>query len=94
MVEKEITATEAVRDFSALLNRIKFVGDHYIIKRGGKPVAYMGPLRGGTASLPLEKLKMVLEALPKLDNEIEAFASDLEDSWTRQPSLPEEALWA
>ena len=92
-MEKEITATEAVRDFSAILNRIKFGGDHYIIKRGGKPVAYMGPLRGVTVTLPLEDLKLVLEGLPKLDNEIEAFASDLEGLWKHQPSLPEEALW-
>ena len=92
-MEKEITATEAVRDFSALLNRIKFGGDHYIIKRGGKPVAYMGPLRGVVVSVPLEELKLVLEGLPKLGNEIESFASDLEGLWKRQPSLPEEAPW-
>jgi antitoxin (DNA-binding transcriptional repressor) of toxin-antitoxin stability system len=92
-MEKEITATEAVRDFSNLLNRIKFGGDHYIIKRGGKPVAYMGPLREGIMVRPLEELELILNELPELDDELETFAADLENLWRQQPSLPEEALW-
>jgi len=36
-MEKEVTATEAVRDFSGLLNTVKFNGASYIIKRGGNP---------------------------------------------------------
>ena len=92
-MEKEITATEAVREFSDLLNRIKFGGDHYIIKRGGKPVAYMGPLREANIARPLEELKSILRGLPRLDDDLEAFAADLEGFWKHQPSLPEEGLW-
>ena len=92
-MEKEITATEAVRDFSDLLNRIKYSGDHYIIKRGGKPVAYMGPLREVNIVRPLEDLKSILKELPRLDDELEAFAADLESLWKHQPYLPEETLW-
>ena len=92
-MEKEITATEAVRDFSDLLNRIKFGGDHYIIKRGGKAVAYMGPLREVNIVRPLEELELIFKELPKLDDELETFAADLEDLWRQQPSLPEEAVW-
>ena len=92
-MEKEITATEAVRDFSDLLNRINFGGDHYIIKRGGKPVAYMGPLREANIVRPLEELKSILEELPRLDDDLEPFAADLESFWRHQPSLPEEDLW-
>ena len=92
-MEKEITATEAVRDFSDLLNRINFGGDHYIIKRGGKPVAYMGPLREANIVRPLEELKSILEELPRLDDDLEPFAADLESFWRHQPFLPEEDLW-
>jgi antitoxin (DNA-binding transcriptional repressor) of toxin-antitoxin stability system len=92
-MEKEITATDAVRDFSDLLNRIKFGGDHYIIKRGGKAVAYMGPLREANIPRPLEELKALLKELPNLDDDLEAFAADLESLWKHQPSLPEEGLW-
>ena len=37
-MEKRISATRAVRDFSQVLNTIKFKGVHYIIERGGKPI--------------------------------------------------------
>jgi len=40
-MEKRISATRAVRDFSEVLNTIKFKGVHYIIERGGKPIASM-----------------------------------------------------
>jgi antitoxin (DNA-binding transcriptional repressor) of toxin-antitoxin stability system len=36
---KTITATEAVRKFSEILNSIKYAGADYTIMRGGKPVA-------------------------------------------------------
>ena len=43
-MEKRISATRAVRDFSEVLNTIKFKNIHYIIERGGKPVASMNPI--------------------------------------------------
>ena len=43
-MEKRITATHAVRDFSHILNTIKFNKVRYIIERGGKPVASMHPI--------------------------------------------------
>jgi hypothetical protein len=33
---KTITATEAVRKFSEILNSIKYKGDHYTVVRGGQ----------------------------------------------------------
>ena len=38
-MENRITATQAVREFSELLNKIRFRGEHYIIVRNGRPVA-------------------------------------------------------
>lgn len=47
-MDKSVTATEAVRDFSGLLNMIRFKGESYIIRRAGKPVACIGPVREPT----------------------------------------------
>ena len=70
-MEKRISATQAVRDFSEVLNTIKFKGLHYIIERGGKPVASMRPI--GEEKM-IEGLSRVVEA-------------DFYSSCTRKPSV-------
>jgi len=92
-MEKRITATQAVRDFSELLNTIKFKGVHYIIERGGKPVASMKPIDDSKDSATLGDLKILLRKLPRLDEECEAFASDLEDIRKNQPLMAMEDVW-
>ena len=92
-MEKVITATEAVKDFSALLNSIKFRGDRYIIQRSGKPVASMLPFKEATKSRPLKELKLILDELPRLKEDTEGFAADLEALRKHQPSLPEGSPW-
>lgn len=92
-MEKRITATQAVREFSELLNKIKFKGDHYIIERSGKPVARMEPIKEANTTKTLKELKSLLKELPRLDDELDAFAADLEDIWKNQPPLPEEGTW-
>ncbi|MFH1125461.1 MAG: hypothetical protein V1758_17530, partial [Pseudomonadota bacterium] len=88
-MEKTVTATEATRDFSELLNRIKFSGESFIIKRGGKPVASIGPVREKKAVRPLKELKEILNALPRMGDDLEAFEKDLVAIQEAQPSLPE-----
>jgi antitoxin (DNA-binding transcriptional repressor) of toxin-antitoxin stability system len=92
-MEKTISATEAVRDFSTLLNHIKFRGDRYIIKRSGKPVACMGSVEEAKTLKPLEELKYILEQLPRLENDLENFAEDLVRTAVEQPLPPEESPW-
>ena len=92
-MEKVITATEAVKDFSALLNSIKFRGDHYIIHRSGKPVASMLPFKEATKSRSLKELKLILDDLPRLNEDIDDFAAVLEELRKHQPSLPEGFSW-
>jgi len=92
-MEKRITATQAVRDFSELLNKIKFKGDRYIIERSGKPVARMEPVREAKKAKTLKELKSLLKELPRLDEELDAFAADLEGIRKDQPPLPEEGMW-
>jgi antitoxin (DNA-binding transcriptional repressor) of toxin-antitoxin stability system len=92
-MEKVITATEAVKDFSALLNSIKFRGDHYIIQRSGKPVACMLPFEEATKFRSLKELKLILDELPRLNEDIEDFAAALEALRKHQPSPPEGSSW-
>jgi hypothetical protein len=92
-MEKRISATRAVRDFSDVLNTIKFKGAHYIIERGGKPVASMKPFDDQTGFMTLGELKALLKKLPRLEEELDAFAEDLEDAWNDQPLMARGDLW-
>jgi antitoxin (DNA-binding transcriptional repressor) of toxin-antitoxin stability system len=92
-MEKRISATRAVRDFSEVLNTIKFKGVHYIIERGGKPVATMKPIDEKTDFKTLGELKALLKKLPRLDEELESFSSDLEDISKNQPVMAMGDLW-
>jgi len=76
-MEKRISATRAVRDFSEVLNTIKFKGVHYIIERGGKPIASMKSIDEKVVPMTLGELKNLLKKLPKLEKELDAFASDI-----------------
>jgi antitoxin (DNA-binding transcriptional repressor) of toxin-antitoxin stability system len=92
-MEKRISATRAVRDFSEVLNTIKFKGVHYVIERGGKPVATMKPIDEKTDFKTLGELKALLKKLPRLDEELDSFASDLEDISKDQPLMAMGDLW-
>ncbi len=93
-MEKRISATQAVRDFSEVLNTIKFKGVHYIIERGGKPIASMKSIDQKPDPMTLDDLKTVLNKLPRLEEELDAFASDLEAISRNQPLMPAGDIWA
>ncbi|MCK4605094.1 MAG: hypothetical protein KAU41_10475 [Deltaproteobacteria bacterium] len=92
-MEKRISATRAVRDFSGVLNTIKFKGVHYIIERGGKPVASMTPIDEEKDFKTLGELKAMLKKLPRLNEELDDFATDLEDIRKDQPVMTMGDLW-
>lgn len=92
-MEKRISATRAVRDFSEVLNTIKFKGVQYIIERGGKPIASMKSIDEKVDQMTLGELKHLLKKLPKLENELDAFASDITEISDNQPPMPTVALW-
>ena len=92
-MEKRISATRAVRDFSEVLNTIKFKGVHYIIERGGKPIASMKSIDEKLDSMTLGDLKTLLRKLPRLEEELDAFASDLEEISGNQPLMSTGDLW-
>ena len=92
-MEKRISATRAVRDFSEVLNTIKFKGVHYIFERGGKPIASMKSIDEKIDPMTLDNLKALLKKLPKLEEELDAFASDLEEISRNQPLMSTGDLW-
>jgi len=72
-----VSVTELLRNFSDILGRVRFRGERFIILRGGKPIAELGP----TVEAPIVRLRDlpgILSSLPPLDpEEIEQFAADL-----------------
>ena len=92
-MEKRISATRAVRDFSEVLNTIKFKGVHYIIERGGKPIASMKSIDEKMDPMTLGELKPLLNKLPRLEEELDAFASDIEEISKSQPLMSVGDLW-
>jgi antitoxin (DNA-binding transcriptional repressor) of toxin-antitoxin stability system len=93
-MDKIVTATEAVRDFSTILNRVKFSGDNYIIKRNGKLMAIISPIEEKVPVRPLKELKAILKELPMLGDELASFSDDLNTIVNEQPGLPDGLNWA
>lgn len=88
-----ISATEAVRNFSEILNNIRYRGDRYTIIRGGKPAASIVPAEEAAQERPLAELRGILKALPRLDRDDTSFAADVLAAATVQPPLPESTEW-
>ena len=93
-MQKRISATRAVREFSEVLNTIKFKGVQYIIERGGKPIASMVSVDEKTDPMTLDNLMALIKKLPRLEEELDAFASDLEEISRYQPLMPAGDPWA
>lgn len=91
---KTLTATEAVRKFSEILNAIKYTGNDYTIVRGGKPIATIRAAETHVAELTLGDLAALVKTLPSLGEEAELFMKDLKDARELQPLMPENSKWA
>jgi antitoxin (DNA-binding transcriptional repressor) of toxin-antitoxin stability system len=91
---QNITVTEAVRNFSELLNNIRYRGEEYTIMRGGKPAATIGPAAGSVKERKLSDLKDIMRNLPRLEDDGEAFARDIAQAIMVQPPVGEGNPWA
>lgn len=86
---ESVTATDAARNFSDLLNRVAYRRETLVISRGGRAVARLSP------ALPLDGVKLadldkLLAGLPGLGQDAAAFAADVEDA----ELPPETDAWA
>lgn len=78
-----VTATEAVRTFSDLLNRIRYRGEEFVVERGGEPVCRMTPA-GPAHRLTFRELAELLRDIPGPDP---GFAADVRTAMRRQSRL-------
>jgi antitoxin (DNA-binding transcriptional repressor) of toxin-antitoxin stability system len=87
-MRQTINATQAVRTFSELLNEIKYKGTTYTIERSGKPIAELSPVSSSVRKKTLSELSSILDSLPKLGDDAEVFAEDVEEVRKTQPLVP------
>ena len=80
-MESHLSATEAARTFSDLLNRVRYRGEVFVVERGGEPVCRIVPV--GPARRTVADLARLFQAAPRPDAK---FAKDLEKASYRQPS--------
>jgi prevent-host-death family protein len=82
-----ITATDAVRNFSELLNSIRYRGERYTILKRGKPSATIGPAEGSVKERKLSDLKEIMRNLPRLEDDGDTFARDIARAIAVQPPV-------
>jgi antitoxin (DNA-binding transcriptional repressor) of toxin-antitoxin stability system len=83
-MKSRISATDAVRSFSELMNRVRYRGESFIVERGGKPICEILPARPPNFSGA--ELAKLLRSLPKPDAE---YLAILEDLIAKQPAVVE-----
>ena len=88
-MSERITATEAVRNFSDVLNRVRYQGRTFLILRNGEEVGVLSPV----SQQPRTTFRELVRKVRKLGLPDEDFASDLE-SIRREGSKPPEDPWA
>jgi antitoxin (DNA-binding transcriptional repressor) of toxin-antitoxin stability system len=80
----KVSATEAVRTFSDLLNRIRYRGEEFVVERAGEPVCRMTPA-APARRLTLRELASLLRELPRADA---GYAADVRRGARKQGRLP------
>jgi antitoxin (DNA-binding transcriptional repressor) of toxin-antitoxin stability system len=93
VMQTEISSTEAVRNFSELLNNIKYRGDRYTVIRGGKPAASLVPVEAPRGGTTLANLRQIVLAFPHLDSNDTTFAADVLEVTSGRPAMPEALSW-
>jgi hypothetical protein len=67
MMKSRISATAAARNFSDILNRVRYRAETFVVERGGEPICEISPVRPPTVKG--RDLVGVLDKLPRPDDE-------------------------
>jgi antitoxin (DNA-binding transcriptional repressor) of toxin-antitoxin stability system len=92
-MDKTISATEVVRNFSELLNQIKFRKERYTILRGGKAIASLGPATSQGSPVTVGNLLTLCRQLPSLGEDARDFEREIERSRRKAPQIPKGPKW-
>ncbi|MCA1719111.1 MAG: type II toxin-antitoxin system Phd/YefM family antitoxin [Actinobacteria bacterium] len=85
------SVTEVARHFADYINRVVYRGERFVLMRGNKPVAELGPLPAGKR---LVELPGLLASLPRLSEaEAEEFADDLVSARSKLSSTEVRDPW-
>lgn len=90
--ENKLSVTEAVRQFSDLINRVYYRGESVILTKGNKAVVQINPINTKTKST-LNTLSELINFLPNLSQEeAKLFEKDVKEG--RKMLLPPKDRWA
>lgn len=79
MTTHSVTATQAIRTFSDLLNQVRYQGKSFEIKRGREIIAKITPVSSVTG-IRISELNYLFHQLPSLDhNDVEDFDKVLKE---------------
>jgi antitoxin (DNA-binding transcriptional repressor) of toxin-antitoxin stability system len=88
---KRISATNAARNFSDLINRVRYQGTSFEIERGNEVIARIVPA-GTPITLSIVELNEQWTRLPRLDPEDAVLFEEALKDIRQNASLPD-ALW-
>jgi antitoxin (DNA-binding transcriptional repressor) of toxin-antitoxin stability system len=83
-MKSRISATEAARSFSELMNRVRYRGESFVVERSGKPICEIVP--AGPPKFSGAELAGLLRSLPKPDAE---YLEVVEELIAKQPTVAE-----
>lgn len=81
---RRVSATEAARNFSEILNRVRYRGETFVIERGGQSICEIRP--AAPTLFTGADLVTLLRSLPSVDEE---YLTAVEETARHQPQLPE-----
>ncbi|MCD6535360.1 MAG: antitoxin [Deltaproteobacteria bacterium] len=87
---ERISVTQAVRQFSDVLNRVFYQKTIIELERGNKVIARISPVTS-TSPVKVKDLNKLFAELPKLGKDVKAFANNLVDIRKQLP--PEQNQW-
>jgi antitoxin (DNA-binding transcriptional repressor) of toxin-antitoxin stability system len=91
-VHETRSVTEIARHFADYINRVAYRGERFVLVRGSKPVAELGPLPAGRR---LAELPGLLGSLPRLsETEAKEFTADLASAKATLDAVEVRDPWA
>ena len=81
-VKTRVTATEAARKFSEILNRVAYKGESFIVERSGRPICEIRPAK--KEGISTQELVEILRSGPRPDK---GYFDTLEEITRNQPTV-------